>query len=234
MSKKKLSKRMSIAVKDIDKSHYYNPFDAIKLLKTSSGLLKFDPSFEVYVKIGLDMKKLGTTIRGMVSLPAGIGAQTTVAVICRDETKILEAKEAGADVVGGQDLIESIKSGNINFKVCIATPDMMASIGSIARILGPKGLMPNPKLGTVTNNVAQVVKEFKAGKVEFKVDKAGFINAKIGKASFSEGDINANLDALLNSISKVKPDNTKGKYLSYGFISYTMGPALKIKHEIFS
>jgi large subunit ribosomal protein L1 len=234
MSRKRLSKRMSTAIQGIDKSSYYSSIDAIKLLQASSGLLKFDPSFEAYIKIGLDMKKLGTTIRGMVSLPAGIGTQTSVAVICRDENKILEAKEAGADVVGGQDLIESIKAGNINFKICIATPDMMASIGSIARILGPKGLMPNPKLGTVTNNISQVVKEFKAGKVEFKVDKAGFINAKIGKASFSAEDINSNLSALLASISKAKPENTKGKYLSYGFVSYTMGPALKIKHETFS
>merc|ERR1712087_235592 len=163
----------------------------------------------------------------MVSLPAGTGRDVSVAVICKDD-KIEEAKKAGADFAGSLNLIEDIKSGNINFKVCIATPDMMGQVGQVARILGPKGMMPNPKLGTVTFDIASAVKQFKSGRVEFKATKEGVINVKAGKMSFNDEDILSNVNAIISMIEQKKPEKSKGKYLEMAFISYTMGPALKL------
>ena len=219
---------MAKAKEDLDSNKLYNIAEAIDLLKKSSSMLKFDPSIEISIKVGLDLKKISSGIRGMVSLPAGTGKNTVVAVICRTDDKIEEAKKAGADIVGGQDVIEDIKSGNTSFDVCIATPDMMGSIGPIARILGPKGLMPNPKLGTVTFEMEKTIKQFKAGRVEFKMDKFGYINVKTGKASFSTKDIEENIVALIKEINNIRPENAKGKYLENCRISYTMGPSVLI------
>lgn len=232
---KKSSKRMQLALKDLDRTKEYAFFDAIETLKKSSNTLKFDPSIEIAIKIGINLQAIGTNIRGIVSLPAGTGQAVKVAVISQNEDKIKEAKEAGADFVGGNTLIDTIKSGEIHFKICIATPDMMASIAPIARILGPKGLMPNPKLGTVTLDVANAVKKFKAGTIEFKTNKEGFINAKAGKISFSTEDIVKNVRSIFSSIEKNKPEHAKAKgtLFSHAYISYTMGPSVKLNKECF-
>jgi large subunit ribosomal protein L1 len=166
-------------------------------------------------------------VRGITSLPAGTGKDVRVAVICKDE-KIEEAKAAGADIVGSVDVIEEIKSGKINFDVCIATPDMMGVVGQVAKVLGPKGLMPNPKLGTVTPDVATAVKNAKSGQVEFRVEKAGIIHAGIGKISFTEADLMKNAEVLINSVNKAKPSGAKGTYLKGIHLSSTMGPSLKV------
>ena len=230
---KKLSKRMKSCIKDIDFAKSYEIREALQILKTSCGLLKFDASVELSIKLGIDIQKLGSSIRSMVSLPAGTGQSVAVAVICKEE-KIEEAKNAGADFAGSLNLIEEIKSGNTNFKVCIATPDMMGQVGQIARILGPKGMMPNPKLGTVTFDIASAVKQFKSGRIEFKASKEGIINVKAGKMSFNDEDILSNIKAIISAVEQKKPEKSKGKYLERAFISYTMGPALRLNQSYIS
>jgi len=225
---KKNSKRMSNVLKDLDQSLSYNLEDAITKLKESSSLLKFDPSFELSLVLGINLKKLNTTVRGLVSLPAGTGKFIKIAVLCSDRFTD-EAKNSGADLVGSIDLIEEISSGKINFDTCIATPDMMGHVGKIARILGPKGLMPNPKLGTVTTDIKNAVKVSKSGQVEFRADKNNVINVKFGKSSFTNPNLENNFKTLIQSIIAAQPKNIKEQsYLKKIFISYTMGPSLKI------
>lgn len=226
---KKKSKRMSNILKTLDQSLDYDPKDAIVELKKSCSSLKFDPSFELSLALGIDLKKLNTTVRGLVSLPAGTGKNIRVAVLCSDKFSE-DAKLSGADLVGSVDLIEEINSGKINFDVCIATPDMMSHIGKVARILGPKKLMPNIKLGTLTTDVKNAVKASKAGQVEFRADKNNIINIKFGKSSFTTPNLEENFKTLMQNIISAQPKNTKEQsYLKKIFISYTMGPSLKIK-----
>jgi large subunit ribosomal protein L1 len=205
----------------------YTFSDAVELLKGSS-FVSFDPTVELVVKLGIDVKRSDQVVRGMVSMPSGTGKNVRVAVICKDD-KFAEAKSAGADIVGNSDLIEEIKKGVINFDVCIASPDMMGSVGQVAKILGPKGLMPNPKLGTVTANIAEAVKNSKAGQVEFRADKGGIIHAGVGKLSFSSQDLFSNVKALFEAVVKAKPAASKGVYVKGIFLSSTMAPAAQLQ-----
>jgi large subunit ribosomal protein L1 len=199
---------------------------AIAMAK-SNATAKFDETIEVVINLNVDPRYADQMVRGVISLPKGTGKTVRVAVFAKD-AKADEARAAGADIVGDADLIEAVSKGEINFDRCIATPDMMGQLGKIAKILGPKGLMPNPKLGTVTPNVAQAIKDVKAGQVEFRVEKAGIIHAGIGKASFSAADLRANFDALYDAIVKARPSGAKGKYVEKAGLSSTMGPGVKI------
>lgn len=207
-----------------DKSYAVNA--AIGELKQLS-FTKFDQTLEVVLKLGVDPRHSDQMVRGVVSLPAGTGKTVRVAVICKDE-KIAEAKAAGADLTGSAELIEDIKAGKINFDICIATPDMMGLIGQVARVLGPKGLMPNPKLGTVTTDITTAVKNAKSGQVEFRVEKAGIIHAGVGKLSFEVDDLVKNVNSLVSAVVKAKPSGAKGTYLKAVYLSSTMGPALRL------
>lgn len=210
----------------IDNSRQYNFAEAISLLKDVS-FVKFNETLEVVMNLGVDPRHSDQMVRGVTNLPSGTGKDVRVAVICKDE-KTAEAKSAGADVVGSVDLIDEIKSGKIDFDICIATPDMMASIGQVARILGPKGLMPNPKLGTVTTDIVTAIKNAKSGQVEFRVEKAGIIHVGVGKLSFSSDELVSNVKALVGAVIKAKPSGAKGAYVKSLYLSSTMGPSLKI------
>jgi large subunit ribosomal protein L1 len=219
-------KKIRAAREKIDPVKLYTAQEAINLLK-SVAFTKFDQTLDVVLKLGVDPRHSDQMVRGMVSLPAGTGKTVRVAVFCKDD-KIEAAKAAGADLIGSTELIESIKAGKIDFDICIATPDMMATIGQVAKILGPKGMMPNPKLGTVTPDVATAVRNAKSGQVEFRVEKAGIIHAGIGKISFGESDLFSNLKALVDAIQKAKPSGAKGTYMKQVFLSSTMGPSLRL------
>jgi large subunit ribosomal protein L1 len=188
---------------------------------------KFDETVELAMNLGVDPRHADQMVRGVVSLPKGTGKDVRVAVFAKGD-KADEARAAGAEVVGAEDLMESIQGGTIDFDRVIATPDMMGVVGRLGKVLGPKGLMPNPKLGTVTMNVGEAVKAAKGGQVEFRVEKAGIIHAGIGKASFPEGDLKANFDAFVDAIVKAKPPGSKGKYVQKVSITSSMGPGLKI------
>lgn len=209
----------------LDQEKQYSLEEAVSLIKKNS-FVKFDETLDIAINLGVDPRHSDQMVRGVVSLPAGTGRDVKVAVICRGE-KVEEAKIAGADIAG-VDIIEDIKAGKIEFDVCIATPDMMAMIGQVARILGPKGLMPNPKLGTVTTDITQAVKNAKSGQVEFRVEKNGIIHAGIGKLSFDEADLQRNAQALIEAVTKAKPAAAKGTYLKKIYLSSTMGPALNV------
>ena len=208
----------------------YTFHEAIESLKQMK-LVSFDPTLELVVKLGIDVKRSDQVVRGIVGMPSGTGKSVKVAVICKDE-RFAEAKAAGADFVGNVDLIEEIKRGEIKFNVCIATPDMMGSVGAVAKILGPKGLMPNPKLGTVTVNIAEAVKNSKAGQVEFRADKGGIIHAGVGKLSFDNDALFQNVKALFDAVVKAKPATSKGVYVKAVFLSSTMSPALGLQHSV--
>jgi large subunit ribosomal protein L1 len=222
---KKVSKRYAELLKKIDKDVYSfdEAFDKIKDLKSA----KFDETVELVLKLGVDPRHADQMIRGSVVLPHGTGKEVKVAVFAKDK-KADEAKAAGADIVGFEDLAEDIKNGNINFDILIATPDMMGQLGRLGRILGPKGLMPNPKTGTVTMDVAGAVKNAKAGQVNFRVDKKGNMHAGIGKASFSVDQIKENARAFVQKINKMKPATAKGRYIQKGALSLTMSPSLNL------
>lgn len=200
--------------------------DGIATLK-SVVYTKFDSSLEVIMRLGVDPRHSDQMVRGVVLMPAGTGKTIRVAVICKDD-KIDEAKAAGADIAGSTDIIENIKAGKIDFDICIATPNMMQVIGAVARILGPKGLMPNPKLGTVTTDIVTAVKNAKMGQVEYRVEKAGIIHAGVGKLSFSNEDLLENVSTLISAVIKAKPSGAKGNYLKAVYLSSTMGPSVKI------
>ncbi len=222
----KRSKRMRETDKLIDRTKVYKLEEAVALLQKCPPT-KFDQSLNLSLKMGVDPKKSDQMVRGTVSLPHGTGQKVTLVVIAKGE-KAKEALEAGADFAGGDDLLEKIKGGWTNFTALISTPDMMRELGKLGKILGPRGLMPTPKAGTVTNDVAKAVREAKAGKIEFKVDKTGVINNSVGKLSFQLESVVENLKALLQAIVRAKPASSKGVFLRSMYLSSTMGPGLKI------
>ena len=211
---------------ELDTQKLYGVDEAIALAKASA-TAKFDETIEIALTLGVDPRHADQMVRGVVTLPAGTGKDVRVAVFAKGD-KADEAKKAGADVVGAEDLMETIQGGTIDFDRVIATPDMMGIVGRLGKVLGPKGLMPNPKLGTVTPNVAEAVKAAKGGQVEFRVEKAGIIHSGIGKASFTEADLRKNFDAFVDAIVKAKPSGAKGKYVQKAALSSTMGPGLKL------
>ncbi|MDQ4421820.1 50S ribosomal protein L1 [Sphingobium sp. DEHP117] len=222
----KLSKKAKALASSIDRDKLHGVDEAIALIK-SNATAKFDETVEVAINLGVDPRHADQMVRGVVTLPAGTGKTVRVAVFARNE-KAAEATAAGADVVGAEDLLESIQAGNIDFQRVIATPDMMGLVGRLGKVLGPKGLMPNPKLGTVTPNVGEAVKAAKGGQIEFRVEKAGIIHAGLGKASFAEGDLRKNFDAFVDAIVKAKPSGSKGKYVRKIALSSSMGPGVKV------
>ena len=220
------SKNRKNLIKKLEIGKVYEPIEAIKLLKENS-YVKFDESLEVAVNLKIDSNKTDQNVRGVLSLPKGTGKKIRVAVMAKGD-KAKEASDAGADIVGDEDLAQQVTNGKINFDLLIATPDMMPTVGKIGKILGPKGLMPNPKLGTVTQDVRKAVSNAKAGQVQFKNDKAGIIHAGIGKLNFTEEDLLQNLKSFYTSISKSKPDTVKGSFIKKVSIASTMGFGLKI------
>jgi len=211
---------------ELDPTRLYGVDEAISLAKANA-TAKFDETIEIALNLGVDPRHADQMVRGVVTLPAGTGKDVRVAVFAKGD-KAEEALKAGADVVGAEDLMETIQGGTIDFDRVIATPDMMGIVGRLGKVLGPKGLMPNPKLGTVTPNVAEAVKAAKGGQVEFRVEKAGIIHSGIGKASFTEADLRRNFDAFVDAIVKAKPSGAKGKYVKKAALSSTMGPGLKL------
>ena len=210
---------------NLDTDKVYAIADAIDALRVYSSK-KFDETLEIAIRLGVDVTKADQNIRGMVSLPNGTGKSVRVAVFTVNSAD--EAKKAGADVVGGEDLIEKVAAGEINFDRVIATPDMMPKMSKIARVLGPKGLMPNPKLGTVTNNVADAVATAKAGQIEYRAEKKGIIHAGVGKMSFATDKLVENINALVDQLKKVKPASVKGQYILGAAVATTQGPGLKV------
>jgi large subunit ribosomal protein L1 len=223
---KKLSKRKQALLEKIDKEKEYSVEEAVKTVKDLKSA-KFDETVEVAMNLNVDPRHADQMIRGSVVLPHGTGKKVRVAVFAKGD-KIDEAKEAGADLVGSDELIEQIQQGKIDFDIVIATPDMMGVLGKVARILGPKGLMPNPKTGTVTMDVAQAVKNAKGGQVNFRVDKKGNMHAGIGKASFSEEQLVENLKTFVEKINRLKPASAKGRYIKNAALSLTMSPSVKL------
>lgn len=222
----KKSKNKKKLLESVDLTKIYEPLEAIKILKKNS-YVKFQETLDVAINLGIDTKKTDQNIRGMLSLPKGTGKNIRVAVMAKGD-KASEAKDAGAELVGDSDLADKISSGKIDFDLLIATPDMMPSIGKIAKILGPKGLMPNPKLGTVTEDVKTAVTNAKAGQVKFRNDKAGIVHAGIGKLSFNEQDLIENLKAFYSSINKSKSEAVKASFIKKITIASTMGVGLEI------
>ena len=219
-------KRYTKAAEVADREREHSPVDAIKALKAFPDA-RFDETVEIAFRLGVDPRKADQLVRGTVSLPNGSGKSVRVAVFAQGP-KATEAKEAGADIVGGEELVETVMGGTIDFDAAVATPDMMAAVGKAGRVLGPRGLMPNPKTGTVTTDIAKAVREIKAGKVEFRVDKTGIVHAPVGKTSFAAEALIANAQALMDSIVKAKPSAAKGKYLKSITVSSTMGPGVRI------
>ncbi|MFE8585364.1 50S ribosomal protein L1 [Sphingomonas sp. NCPPB 2930] len=220
----KLTKKQKAVQIDSEKLHGID--EAITLARTNA-TSKFDETIEVAVNLGVDPRHADQMVRGVVTLPKGTGKTVRVGVFAKG-AKADEARAAGADVVGAEDLMETIQGGTIDFDRCIATPDMMGVVGRLGKVLGPKGLMPNPKLGTVTMNVAEAVKAAKGGQVEYRVEKAGIIHSGIGKASFPAEDLRANFDALVDALIKAKPSGAKGKYVRKIAVSSTMGRGIKV------
>jgi large subunit ribosomal protein L1 len=201
--------------------------EAIKLVKANA-TAKFDESVEIAVNLGVDPRHADQNVRGVVALPSGTGRDVRVAVIAKD-AKAAEATAAGADIVGAEDLVERIQGGFMEFDRVIATPDMMALVGRLGKVLGPRGLMPNPRVGTVTPNVAQAVKDAKGGSIEFRVEKAGIVHAGVGKASFTDEALAANVRALVDALNRAKPSGAKGTYVQRISLSSTMGPGFKVE-----
>lgn len=225
--KKAHGKRLKQAVLNLVEGKLYSIDEAVAVLKKNA-VAKFDETIDVAVNLGVDPKHSDQMVRGMVTLPGGTGKTVRIAVFAKG-AKAEEAKKAGADLVGEDDLFEQVKNGVIEFDRCIATPDMMAKLAaSVGKILGPRGLMPNPKLGTVTLDVAQAVKDAKGGQVEFRVEKNGIVQAGIGKASFSEANIKANIIAFMSALNQAKPSGAKGIYIRKVSMSSTMGPGLTL------
>tara|TARA_Y100001970_G_scaffold291800_1_gene430368 strand:- start:29 stop:736 length:708 start_codon:yes stop_codon:yes gene_type:complete len=222
---KKLSKRMALLSEKIE-DKLYSPQEALKIVKDNA-VAKFDETIEAHIRLGIDPKYTDQQLRTTVALPNGTGQTVKIAVITSGEN-VAKAKSAGADLFGEEDLVESINKGNMDFDLLIATPDMMPKVAKLGRVLGPRGLMPNPKAGTVTNDIANAIKEFKAGKLEFRADKAGIVHVRFGKASFSYEGLFENLKTLQEAIDKNKPSGAKGKYWKTLFITSTMGPSVQV------
>ena len=225
----KFTKKQKAFEGKVDPNSHYGVDEAIGLVK-SMATSKFDETVEVAINLGVDPRHADQMVRGVVNLPNGTGKSVRVAVFAKG-AKADEAKAAGADVVGAEDLMETIQGGQIDFDRVIATPDMMGVVGRLGKVLGPKGLMPNPKLGTVTMDVAKAVNDAKSGQVEFRVEKAGIVHAGIGKASFSEGDLKENFTAFMDAIIRNKPSGAKGKFVKKVSVSSTMGPGVKVAIE---
>jgi large subunit ribosomal protein L1 len=224
----KQSKRQK-AMAEIDRDKFYGVDEAISVVK-GNATAKFDETIEVALNLGVDPRHADQMVRGVVSLPKGTGKTVRVAVFAKGD-KAEEAKKAGADIVGAEDLMETVQGGTIDFDRVIATPDMMGVVGRLGKVLGPKGLMPNPKLGTVTMDVAKAVTDAKGGQVEYRVEKAGIVHAGIGKASFSEADLVENFRAFMDAIFRGKPSGAKGKFVKKVSVSSTMGPGVKVALE---
>ena len=220
------SKRLKAAYQSFDKMTPQNVGEAIRLI-IGNKKTKFDETIEISMNLGVDPRHADQMVRGVVALPNGTGKSVRVAVFTKED-KADEAKAAGADLVGAEDLAEEIQNGKIEFDRCIATPDMMAVVGKLGKVLGPKGLMPNPKLGTVTPNIADAIKAAKGGEIEFRVEKAGIVQAGIGKSSFAQEALVENVNAFVNAILKAKPNGVKGTYVERVTLSSTMGPSVKL------
>ena len=221
---KKHGKKYNAAAEKIDHSRKYNLDEAVKTLKEIA-FAKFDETVELTIWLGVDPRKADQLVRGTLVLPHGLGKSKSVLVIAQGD-KVREAEEAGADFVGGEDMVNKIKGGWLDFDAVIATPDMMRLVGGLGKVLGPRGLMPNPKTGTVTFDVKTAVKETKAGKVEYRVDKTGVIHTGVGKISFDENKLVENTRALLDAVAKAKPSTAKGKYMKKVNLAATMGPGI--------
>ena len=221
------SKKAKLTSGKIDREKLYGFDEALSLLKELASTTKFDETVELALNLGVDPRHADQMVRGMVSLPSGTGKSVKVAVFARGD-KAAEAEAAGADKVGAEDLMEDMQAGNIDYDRVIASPDMMGVVGRLGKVLGPKGLMPNPKLGTVTPNVAQAVKDAKGGQVEFRVEKQGIIHSGIGKLSFDDAALKANFEALTQAVVKARPSGAKGKYMQKVSLTSTMGPGLKL------
>jgi large subunit ribosomal protein L1 len=222
----KNGKRLAKALEAIDRDRVYGIDEAVAMVKERA-IAKFDETIEIAMNLGVDPRHADQMVRGVVSLPHGTGKSVRVGVFAKGD-KAEAAKAAGADVVGAEDLAERVQSGDIPFDRCIATPDMMAVVGRLGKVLGPRGMMPNPKLGTVTPDVAKAVQDAKGGSVEFRVEKAGIIHAGVGKASFSTEALIANAKAFADAINKAKPTGAKGTYMKKVSLSSTMGPGVKV------
>ncbi len=223
----KLSKRAKLLATKVDRERLYPITDALSLVKECA-TAKFDESVDIAVNLGIDARKSDQLVRGSVVMPAGTGKTVRVAVFAQGE-KAEVAKAAGADIVGFDDLAEQVKAGNINFDLCIATPDAMRVVGALGQVLGPRGLMPNPKVGTVTMDVATAVKNAKAGQVQYRTDKAGIVHATIGRASFGVEALQQNANALIEALLKAKPAASKGVYLRKIAVSSTMGVGVRVE-----
>ncbi len=222
----KLGKRMKSALEGLEIERLYPVEEAIKLIKKGAKA-KFDENIDIAINLGIDIRHSDQNVRGVVTLPNGTGKNLKVAVFAKGD-KVKEAQDAGAELVGAEDLAEKIEKGEMDFDRCIATPDMMAVVGKLGKVLGPRGLMPNPKLGTVTPNVAEAVKAAKGGQVEFRAEKAGIVHSGIGKASFGEAALVENFRAFFDAIVKAKPSGVKGTYIRKVSVSSTMGPGVKL------
>jgi large subunit ribosomal protein L1 len=222
----KIGKRMRKALEGINNENNLTLAQAVEAIQ-SRAKTKFDETVDIAINLNIDTRKADQNIRGMVSLPHGTGKTLRVAVFAKDD-KAEEARKAGADLVGAEELVESILKGEINFDRCIATPDMMGLVGRVARVLGPKGLMPNPKLGTVTPNVSQAVQEAKAGQIEYRAEKNGIIHAGVGKVSFGSDKLSENIKFFVNLLVKARPAGVKGSYVKKISLSSTMGPSVRV------
>lgn len=221
-----IGKRLKKAYAEIDRNKFYKLAEAVKIIKRNA-VAKFDETIEVSINLGIDPRHSDQMVRGVIDLPHGTGKTIRVAVFARG-AKAEEAQAAGADLIGAEDLSEIVQGGKMDFDRCIATPDMMGLVGRLGKVLGPRGLMPNPKLGTVTQNVAEAVKAAKGGQVQYRAEKTGIVHAGVGKASFSEEALAANLKTFVDTISKARPAGAKGTYLEKVSVSSTMGPGVKL------
>jgi large subunit ribosomal protein L1 len=222
----KLAKKVAAAREGIDRKKLYELGEAVKMIKTRASA-KFDETVEIAINLGVDPRHADQMVRGVVNLPNGTGRNVRVAVFAKD-AKAEEARKAGADVVGAEDLVEEVQKGNINFDRVIATPDMMPLVGRLGKILGPRNLMPNPKVGTVTMDVAGAIKGAKGGAVEFRVEKAGILHAGVGKVSFTEDALLENIRAFADAVTRAKPAGAKGTYVKRVAVSTTMGPGVHV------
>ena len=225
------SKAYRAAVEKIEEGRYYTPAEAVSVARTT-GSAKFDSTVEVALKLGVDPRKADQMVRGTVILPHGTGKTARVIVFATGE-RAEQARAAGADEVGGDELIEKVAGGYTSFDSAVSTPELMGKVGRLGKVLGPRGLMPNPKTGTVTPNVAQAVNDIKGGKIEFRVDKHANVHFVIGKAGFSEEQLNTNLDAALDEVVRLKPSSSKGRYITKGTLSTTFGPGIPLDINVF-